>query len=480
MIDAFAKKSTADLTFIFPHIHHEKKWDISSSTSLWAYFINNNIVEPLIRVDSRSNYRPAIAKSWFVSENKKELIFSLSEQYRFHSGNIVKGKDVYNSILRVLKLKSTAHSELSTEVCERGDCSKNIELNGNRLTIKLNNSVNGILFNLASPEYGIVPNSYIQSKSVDKEDLKNLSGPYSLLEFNPKNILLKAHKLHPLFSEKSPQIVNFKEITNIENSIQYYLKNKNVVLVGSEYSSSVRLNKLKGNKFLSSFALTEFIVPNRRSKSFHEQLPLRVFTEILQKVKSELELDEKLTEITDQLFTKDSLVRLDEVNISREKRQKLTKPISLKMILFDWMKDSPVPYKIREKLKNYNIELNIEVVGVQDYGKIISERDYDLLYIYSGVSALEPIVELIYLSKHPLIDLAYQNESILEKIKDAKIESNRTQYLKKIKNIHRSIIESFRIIPLFHTRMIYITNSSYKVDNMNFFDGGLDLWNWKK
>lgn len=479
MNSSYAKGVQTDLTFVFPHIHYEKKWDIAYSSSLWSYFINNNLVEPLIRLNGRTNYQSAIAKSWFFSSDRKEITFVLNESYSFHDGKNISSQDIYKSILRVLRLKITAHSDLEKAICDSGECYKNIFLDGNKLNIKLKNPVNGILFNFATPEYGVVPSEYVQKKEVDKEDLKNLSGPYRLDSFEPKNIHLSAFKKHPYYSKDAPQHVVITEITDIHDSINYYEENVNVVLVGSEYSSAYRLNKLKGHKFLSSLALTEFIVPNRRSSVFKKDITLTKLNSALSYAKKHLDLDSHLTELTDQLFTKDNLARLD-YSLETEPLKKLEHTVNLKMILFDWMKDSPVPYKLKEILKTLNIELTIDVKDIKDYPEIVEKREYDLLYIYSGVSALDPIVELIYLSKHPLIDLGYDNNNFLDKLDKAKFESNREKYILMLKEIHNIMLSEKRVIPLFHTRMLYITNSKFKIENMDYFDGGLDIWKWKQ
>lgn len=478
MGSSYAKKPDTDLTFVFPHIHYENKWDIANSSSLWSYFINNNLAEPLIRLDSKTNYKPAIASSWFLSKDKKEITFTLNDSYKFHDKNLITLKDIYNSILRVLRLKVTAHSDLQQAICDSEDCSKNITLNSNKLKIKLNKPQNGILFNFASPEYGIVPSEYIKKDSVDKEDLFNLSGPYKLNKFEKKNIYMSAFKDHPFYSQRAPQNVRITEIIDINESIEYYKKNKNIVLVGSEYSSSYRLNKLKGNKFSSSFSLTEFIVPNRRSNVFQKTISLNKLKQIINHAKNKLELDESLTELTNEIFTRDNLAR---INIKKETKSfsKLDKRVDLKMIVFDWMKDSPIPYQLKNILLTLNINLSIEIKSISDYQDVISKREYDLLYIYSGVSALDPIVELTYLSKHPLLDFQYKNQAFLSKLENCKTLTIREKYIQQIREMHELILKQNIIIPLFHTRMLYITNSNFKIEDMNHFDGGLDLWQWK-
>ena len=480
MSKSILAENKVDLTVIFPHIHYEKQWDIAHSSSLWSYFINNNIVESLIRLDSRTNYFPAIASSWFLSKDSKTITFSLDQNYFFHNGDRVKPVDINSSFLRVLKLKTTSHSDLTSSMCSVEECERNVLLSDNQLTIKLKKPVNGLLFNIASPEYGIVPSSYYLSSSVDKEDLKNLTGPYQLLDFNKEHLILRAFSKHPYFSESNPQIVKIKEITNFEEAISYYNNHENSVLIGSDYFSSKKLKSLNGQKFISSFSLTEFIVPNLRSKVWGEKFSLEMLNSFIQEIKPRLDLDTELIEYTEQIFTRDNIARLEEVERSKVACNPFKGPITLKMILFDWMKDSPVPYKLKELLLKFNVLLDIQIKGVSDLNEVVTKRDYDLIYIYSGVSAKDPIIELIYLSQHPLIDLKYKNEFLEDNLDKAKSETDREEYIKLIKATHESILNDRRIIPLFHTRMVYLTNSKYKIKDMNYFDGGLDLWTWKK
>ena len=150
------------------------------------------------------------------------------------------------------------------------------------------------------------------------------------------------------------------------------------------------------------------------------------------------------------------------------------------MLLFDWMKDSEAPFELVKQLVKFNIEIEIIVVPIADVVQIKEQGNYDLTYIYSGVSAPEPIVELVYLSQHLLTDLQYNNLNFLDLLEKTKTEPDQSIYTNQVKELHRMLLESYRIIPLFHTRMVYLSNSPFKVSDPDSFGGSLDLWSWTK
>jgi oligopeptide transport system substrate-binding protein len=488
-IYASSESKLVDLKIVFPHIHYKTKWDISNSRSLWAYFINNNIVEPLIRIGASGGYVPSLANAWKYSDNKRKIEFEINSNYKFHNGQKVKPKDIHKSFLKIFKEKITSHSDITNAISINGEYEESIKLKGDRLSIELKTPLNGLLFNLSTPEYGIVPESYYKKalQEIDKNDLKNLSGPYQLISFEEKRIQLKAFTQHKYFSHKIPQRVDIVEITDLKDSIDYYNMNKDVVLIGSDYSSSIRLKNIKGKRHTSSFALTEFLVPNRRSLKFKKKDQFDKIMKIISFVKKDLEVDPNLAQLTDQLFTEDNIARLRDLKKPSSKGAKdfndkvlpLSQKIELKMVVFDWMKYSPIPEQLKIALAKFNIKLVVDIVEVKDLKELIEKRPYDILYIYSGVSALDPIVELIYLSRHPLIDLNFNNESLMKFIDRAKVEPEKDEYIKLLKSIHKKILDDGVLVPLFHCRMTYLTNSKYNIKNTNHFDGGLELWNWE-
>jgi len=472
------------LTFIFPHLHHNYEWDISNCSSLWIYFIANNIAEPLIRIGNRSQYEPGIATSWSFTEDKKQITFLLSDKYRYHNGELVTYEDIYKSIERVLLAKKTSHSDLSNALCIKENKCQGLSLNKNVLTISLEQPINGILFNIATPEYGVVHKTFYNHKIKPHDALKNLSGPYQVLSFDPKIMKLQVQTNHPLIDVHSPKDVVIKEIVDTNEAIKYLINHKESVFIASDYNSGLRVIDLNLPQFISAPSLTEFLVPNILSKHLDTVEKRKTIFSIFNHVKNQLEVNSKIASLTNQIFTHNNLARLDEDlvgQIYKTKPKTLKHKVKLNMLLFDWMKESPIPLELKKLLTVYNIDLNIVDVDIPTGLSKINSNDYDLTYIYSGVSAIDPIVELIYLFKHPITRSFYtKNEEALKLLNIAKSIIDRNSYVKIIRQIHMSLLSEYRVLPLFHTKMVYVSGGNFELRDMNHFDGGLDIWRWKQ
>jgi ABC-type oligopeptide transport system substrate-binding subunit len=95
------------------------------------------------------------------------------------------------------------------------------------------------------------------------------------------------------------------------------------------------------------------------------------------------------------------------------------------------------------------------------------------------VSAYDPIIELVYLFNHPLTQFSYKNKEAVDLLSQSKELIDREEYVESLKNIHSRLLSDYRVLPIIHTRMLYVTNSEYTLEDLNHFDGGLSLWDWK-
>lgn len=454
------------ISFIFPHIHAEKPWEITELTSLWRFFIFENIAEPLIRINSKSEFVPALAKEWTFSPDGTEIIFKISDSYYFHDNKSITPDDVYKSLQRVFSLKKTAHSNFEEILCDELP----IKLIKNEIHICLKKYLNGIMFNLATPEYGIVPSKYQESHSIE-----NLSGPYKVKSLKSDSIELEAFEKHPLIKKESIRKVRIKEITDFNNSIEFYKRNNNTVLIGTDYNSASKLIGLKGTLYTSAPSLTEFFIPNTASAYFKNISNRKAFAGLVQSLKKELKIDKRFAEIAKGLFTPSSLASFESIP-NFPSTSKVNK--KLKVLLFDWMEGAPLLLQMQKLLKTQNVDLEIILTKASELKNVLTRNDYDLIYIYSGVSALDPIAELVYLSQHPLTKKNFEVSGVTKKIDILKYEKNRTNYAKLIKEIHQHLLEEVALIPIAHTKMVYLASDKVKLIDLNYFDGSFNIWDW--
>ena len=473
------KKQISPLTIVFQNIHHNHSWDIEVTASLWGIFIYNNVLETLVRLEKNSELVPALASGWTLSPDKKTLKLSISDKYTFHNGKPITPQDVLSSLKATLSSSKTTHSKIADFILDK-NLDKSIVLDGKTIEIRLKSPLNALIYKLSIPDMGIIPSGYFQAKTA-QERLKNLSGPYKVINFTPEKMELGKHTGHLLLEERSPERVDIVEVSDIDTTVRYYRDNDNVVLVGSGYGKSLRyLNLPEGEKYTSDFAYTEFFLPNTESNHLDTEKKRRNIFSTIKKAFSQIEIDGRVAEKTDQIFTGNNLARLNPNHLKNIYRSDSNKPTKLSVLVFEYVKHNPLPHLISEKLKDLGIELEIITGSDKEIYERLSKKNYDLLFLYSGVSALDPLVEIIYLFNSPLTGPILKTRQFNELLQKAKIEPDRDKYISLLKEIHEDLLKEYRILPLLHTRMVYAAKGDYKLKELGYFDGGFKLWDWVK
>ena len=292
---------------------------------------------------------------------------------------------------------------------------------------------------------------------------------------------LKKHSGHPLVHQKSPNKVNIIKIPEVERGIEYYRENDNVVLLGSGYVNSLKHIDLEGSKNISSFAFTEFFLPNVDSEYMNTKEKRKHIFSIIRQGFKNVSIDERVAQKTYQVFTANNMARLSDNDIrDLYKTDAVGKNDKLTLLLPPFMRESPIPFMINSELKKLGMGFKIITPNGQEIYNVIREKKFDLLYLYTGVTALDPIVELIYLFNHKVTALSYQNKDTLDLLESAKREVNRDKYIALLKSIHLSVLRDYRILPLMHTRMIYSSKGNYQLKELSYFDGSFNLWDWRK
>ena len=469
------KEEWPPLIVVFQGLLFNTKWDISNGLSLWSIFILNNIVETLARFGDNFDMWPALASGWEFSEDKKTVKFFLSDKYKFHDGKTITPEDVLYSLKRAFHSEEVRHSKISDSLIgPRWEDS--LVLNGNTIEMRLKEPLNGLICKLCIPEVGVAPQDYAKRKT-HKESLNNLSGPYKVIDFIPEKLSLEKHLGHPLLHEKSPDRVDIIEIPEVERGIEYYQNHDNVMLVGSGYEKIAKYMNLEGEKHTSVFALTEYFTPNIESPRLNTEAKRREIFSIIKMAFEKIRIDERVATKTDQLFNERSLARLEESQLKNlYDKNPIRNPFKLSVALPVYYRENPIPFWVREQLKSYGVELEI----IQKNQKELMEnKDYDLQYRCSGVSALDPILEMIYLFNIPWTGPT-PSKATLETLERAKIEPDREKYLSLLKKIHLDVVKEYRILPLVHTKMVYCAKGCYQLKELDNFDGEFNLWDWHK
>lgn len=136
------------------------KIDPISSNNAHSKLLLPLIFEPLITIDAEQNLHPCLAKSWFVSSDKKSILINLNPNHKFSDGTEVTSKDVINSFNRLCSQNSQTNGQLQGLIgCEAQIYKKNklqaFAKSKYSLEVKINSSPTIFLYQLASPNVAI-------------------------------------------------------------------------------------------------------------------------------------------------------------------------------------------------------------------------------------------------------------------------------------------------------------------------------------
>lgn len=162
------------------------------------YHINYNIWNTLVTDEQK----PAIAKSFRISEDKKTYLFDLDENAKFSNGDVISAEDVKFSIERLMSRSQNGHINARTTI-------ESIRiLSPQQIEIKLFKPTLSFIYLVGLPEFGIVSQKITPQDG--QVDLKVTSGAYFVEKIDDKNqvIKLKRNSFFKRHVEQSPDVVN--------------------------------------------------------------------------------------------------------------------------------------------------------------------------------------------------------------------------------------------------------------------------------
>lgn len=141
------------------------------------------VFEPLIALDETNKPKPAIAESWYYTEDGKDLTIKLKDGLKFHDGSAITAGDVSYSINVIRN---------SNENSVYKKCAENISSVSavDRLTVmvRFSSAFSGNIYSMCFP---VIPQGYYSTASADSAPVG--SGPYKFVSITPsKELVLEA------------------------------------------------------------------------------------------------------------------------------------------------------------------------------------------------------------------------------------------------------------------------------------------------
>lgn len=174
--DNAAAEATAardDLNFAF--IAESKELDPHKASDTLTYIVLLQIFDTLIKIEADGTLSPALAESWEISEDGKEILFTIKQDVKFHNGDIMTADDVAYSLNRSI---ASSYTSKFTAVMEKAEV-----VSENQVKLTLKNSYGPILYCLANPSLAVVSQKAVEAAG-DKFGSNPIgTGPYKFIEW---------------------------------------------------------------------------------------------------------------------------------------------------------------------------------------------------------------------------------------------------------------------------------------------------------
>ncbi|MGG1658163.1 ABC transporter substrate-binding protein [Brevibacillus sp. NRS-1366] len=158
--------------------------DLVKTSTTVALQVGWHIFEPLVTLDKDYKPTPMLAKSYQVSEDGKEITFTLREGITFHNGKALGVEDVIASLNRWKELSPNGKTALANATITAKD--------NDKVIIKLDKPSGTLLTSLAFPQQGavIMPKEVIDSAT--EEGVKEYigTGPFKFVEWKQDQYIL--------------------------------------------------------------------------------------------------------------------------------------------------------------------------------------------------------------------------------------------------------------------------------------------------
>lgn len=307
-----------------------------------------NVYEGLVSPSEDGEVKPAIAKSYEISEDAKKYIFEIRDDVVFHNGEKLEISDVVFSLNKMKELK-LQKVFLNIE---------SVEADGNKVIVNLFEPDTSLIYYLTT--------AIVQEKSFDTLDKKeNGTGAYTITEYNREQNLVfesfdKYYGAKPQFSK-----INIDVVPSVDTSFLNLLSGKYNLLSGIDQK---RVNELKDKYTIVSYPQNMMFIMGINNDKYDAK--------IRQALISAINVDEIIEKSTYGYATK-----LSKDKVNGDKSLIEGKTFTLKVPLNDKIYID-VAQIIKEQMKKYNVNINIVQ---QEWASWLQEvyinRDYELTLI---------------------------------------------------------------------------------------------------
>lgn len=447
------------------------------------YSVLELLFSTLVEYNNQGEIIGGLAERFFW--NNDDLIFEFRD-YTTPRGTKIGPRDAINSFKRLMIANTNSHGDLVNLLCTdrrpknlEDECS-GMRADGNRLILKTKNKSPFLLPLLATLDYGIIPVSSIDPKTLKISDMTNTTGTYHLVQSAGGIFHLEPNKNHWHYRANIPQRVEFLPFDydpNSANSAENQFLSGKVNFIPS--ASELRLSdadKLKAN-FSGTLAVhatnpmylayAEF---TRRGQTLPIETRRHLLASFHRAVSKTLVNDDNGRVPTIQILppSSEGNLSLAQTKEIEEKLSKFHEPLDATGIQIAIPESVISFYKnaLKSETKNLSFISNPEIVR---YGDKNDESVPHLTISAVDVTAIEDINFISYSVKNGIL-VPPENMSPAEWLKqyfDTPEKSQRMAMLQRIQ--FNTIWENPSIIPLSIRPFVSVIDGRWNTDFSKLF-----------
>lgn len=438
----------------------EVVFDPMKAKGYQQFQVLNLMLDTLVRKDSKFEIISGVSNSWKISNDKRNYTFNISENAKFHNGDVVKSKDVEFTFKRILE--DSGNSLISSYL---KNVIETIECNGDQqFVINLKKPYAPFLELLSMSGYGI-----ISHKSADNVFIG--SGPFKFKSFKDGVWYFENNKEY-LFEKSNVESYSFRIERNADITVAALNENKIQLAMGSPLEVALD-PKLKKNIVSSpTFSLVSTQLYLNINNSFFKLKANRVhFDELVSELKKDKSILTKFDTNLDTFFPEGIMPPsyYSTKTVESVTTRKNSKKVSLKVLFPKGIFLESSIQKIVKFFETNNITLEYKVEKGKDLITPIVEGNFDLVFLpYQGVIN-DPDGYTDLLDPNSLLKKAsIPTESLISDLEKIRFISDKNERLTEYEVLFKKFEAEKYIIPFSQNSIPIVYSDKLKLPELNF------------
>lgn len=450
--------------------------DPAAITSAGSYIILSHLLRSPTKLTKDGQIVGDLIEKWEVDKTKTQWKFFIKKDSYFSDGNQITSTNFVESYNRQVRMNTAIHFNFAKI--------KSISIiNIQEFEIKLKTPIAGFLFDLAKPEFGVLP-SVESTKDINKLTFKITSGPYHISHLKKDDTHLEVNSYYPESENIRPLLLtsgSSKEmLTNLKNA-------KIDFCVPFDTVSEFDFKQVESNKNLKiihpHIGFSYWLSLNPKSSKFKSKAERTSFQSMFISFKGEKSFKTKFLTKANQIYLPDGDGRPSDQELKiiwndiAKAKFKPNKGKKIKLKILPLKFENELTSEVYEFLSiNFEIEI-LKYSSEEELRKIIKNNEFDIKISANDFSSidLEENLKTSLNKSRPYLFLDEKSDvfKLMEKLSVENQQRNRSELFKQISI---TLLKDGNIIPLGYTNVYFYMHKDFNIEKWSNFFPEISFW----